>query len=196
MITYHNLMQEINCRWSYIQILLQMAAHSSEKENKKPEKTNGNRNTGIPSIRSNSFSRDHHIRKNLGITKLRFRREKDGKAERGRVIRDWPLFRALTREETASQTRRTGKIILCQSSINRCLTLILLRLRLFFFLQYQNPPPPAPPSRTAMVRSPARPENLLSPWVLPQLFGSEIAMRRFMKLKRETERNELKDINK
>lgn len=59
-----------------------MAAHSSEKENKKPEKTNGNRNTGIPSIRSNSFSRDHHIRKNLGITKLRFRREKGWKGRK------------------------------------------------------------------------------------------------------------------
>lgn len=65
--------------------------------------------------------------------------------------RNWPFLRALTREETASQARRTGKIILCHNSINWSFTFLFLRRRR------------SRPTRSAIALSPARPDVWVSP---------------------------------
>lgn len=65
-----------------------------------------------------------------------------------------PFLRALTREARASQTRRTGKTILCHNSIS------------FFFVFFLTPPPLI--SLIATVFNPARPP--------PSRLGAQVGM--------------------
>ena len=79
--------------------------------------------------------------------------------ERDRAREQIPFLRCLRRAERASRTRLTGKIILCQISINLSFTLVCVcvpALFFFFFLLFL-----LCLSGTAILFNPARPLTLL-----------------------------------